>query len=113
MDSDDEENNKKSNNTSSSKTNYVISFNASNLEQIPQYLNYMAILFDEFRRSPFENEIVSQVNHIDEMKINKDNKERYCVQSILKYYGEAIKKDKIDFPYWKLSQILDSLNETY
>ena len=114
MDSDNEESKKESKNKRTTKENYVLSFNTSNLEKIPQYLIYMAILFDEFRISPFENEIVSKEHQEkNEMKVNQENKGRYCVQSILKYYGEAViqDKDKVDFPYWKVSQVLDSFSE--
>lgn len=97
------------------QVNYAISFDNSALEEIPQYLNYMAILFDEFRISSLESDVDPPLlekneKNEKEIEIKKANKNRYCIQNILEKYSAAHKQDKVDFPYWKLSQVLESLN---
>ena len=97
------------------QVNYAISFDNSDLDEIPQYLNYMAILFDEFRISSLESDVAPPLleKNEKEIEINKANKNRYCIQNILEKYNAAHKLDKhdqVDFPYWKLSQVLESLN---
>jgi hypothetical protein len=97
------------------QVNYAISFDNSDLDEIPQYLNYMAILFDEFRISSLESDVDPPLlekneKNEKEIEIKKANKNRYCIQNILEKYSAAHKQDKVDFPYWKLSQVLESLN---